>query len=33
VEEAVVWGIVTEQLPRFFAELEAIPEIDSPPGL
>jgi len=23
------WGIVTEQLPRFLAELEAIPDLDS----
>lgn len=29
VEEAVVWGIVTEQLPRFLAEWEAIPDLDS----
>ncbi|MCX6940606.1 MAG: DUF86 domain-containing protein [Verrucomicrobia bacterium] len=29
VEDAVVWGIVTEQLPRFLAEWEAIPDLDS----
>lgn len=29
VEDAVVWGIVTEQLPRFMEQLEAIPGIDS----
>jgi uncharacterized protein with HEPN domain len=29
IEDAVVWGIVTEQLPKFMVQLEAIPEIDS----
>ncbi|MCC6142620.1 MAG: DUF86 domain-containing protein [Candidatus Hydrogenedentes bacterium] len=28
VEDALVWGIVTEQLPRFIRELDAIPGID-----
>jgi uncharacterized protein with HEPN domain len=28
IEDAVVWGIVTEQLPRFLQELESIPGID-----
>lgn len=32
IEDAVVWGIVTEQLPRFIEQLEAIPEIDSLSG-
>lgn len=29
IEDAVVWGIVTEQLPGFIEKLDAIPEIDS----
>ena len=28
VEDTVIWGIVSEQLPRFIAELEAIPKIE-----
>lgn len=32
IEDAVVWGIVTEQLPRFIEQLERIPEIDSLSG-
>lgn len=29
IEDAVIWGVVTEQLPQFIAELDAIAEIDS----
>ena len=29
IEDSVVWGTVTEQLPRFLEELESIPEINS----
>ncbi len=32
IEDAVVWGIVTEQLPRFLDQLEAIPDLDSLAG-
>lgn len=28
IEDTVVWGIVTEQLPRFLEKLDAIPGID-----
>lgn len=28
VEDTVIWGIVSEQLPKFIAELEAIPKIE-----
>jgi uncharacterized protein with HEPN domain len=29
IEDSLVWGIVTEQLPRFLVQLESIPEINS----
>ena len=28
VEDTVIWGIVSEQLPKFISELEAIPKIE-----
>jgi uncharacterized protein with HEPN domain len=31
IEDSVVWGIVTEQLPRFLEQWESRPEIDSLP--
>lgn len=29
VEEAVVWGIVSEKIPRFISELESMPGVES----